>query len=70
MKVLLYAYAIGTFSSRGIAAKLHEDVALRVFGAGNFPAQRTIADFRVRHLEEFQDLFVQMAREAGLVKLG
>jgi transposase len=73
VKVLLYSYASGTFSSRGIAAKLHEDVALRVLGAGNFPAHRTIADFRVRHLEEFQDLFVQvvqMAREAGLVKLG
>lgn len=73
VKVLLYAYASGTFSSRGIAAKLHEDVALRVLGAGNFPAHRTIADFRVRHLEEFEDLFVQvvqMAREAGLVKLG
>jgi hypothetical protein len=73
VKVLLYAYASGTFSSRKIAAKLHEDVALRVLGAGNFPAHRTIADFRVRHLDEFEELFVQvvqMAREAGLVKLG
>lgn len=73
VKVLLYAYASGLFSSRKIAAKLHEDVALRVLGAGNFPAHRTIADFRVRHLDEFEDLFVQvvrMAREAGLVRLG
>lgn len=73
VKVLLYSYASGTFSSRKIATKLHEDVALRVLGAGNFPAHRTISDFRVRHLDEFEDLFVQvvqMAREAGLVKLG
>jgi len=73
VKVLLYAYASGTFSSRKIAAKLHEDVALRVLGAGNFPAHRTISDFRVRHLDEFEDLFVQvvrMAQEAGLAKLG
>ena len=44
--VLLYAYATGTFSSRRIARKLEEDVAYRVLAAGNFPAHRTIADFR------------------------
>jgi transposase/IS5 family transposase len=73
VKVLVYAYATGTFSSRKIAAKLHEDVAFRVLGADNFPAHRTISDFRQRHLPEFQVLFVQlvqMAREVGLVKLG
>jgi hypothetical protein len=36
VKVLLYAYATGVFSSRKIARKLHEDVAFRVPGAGNF----------------------------------
>ena len=38
VKVLLYGYATGVFSSRKIARKLHEDVAFRVLGAGNFPA--------------------------------
>jgi len=73
LKVLVYAYATGTFSSRKIATKLHEDVAYRVLGADNFPAHRTISDFRQRHLPEFRDLFVQivqLAREVGLVKLG
>jgi transposase len=73
LKVLVYAYATGTFSSRKIAAKLHEDVAYRVLGSDNFPAHRTISDFRKRHLPEFQDLFVQVvqtAQEVGLVKLG
>jgi hypothetical protein len=73
LKVLVYAYATGTFSSRKIAAKLHEDVAFRVLGADNFPAHRTISDFRQRHLSEFRDVFVQvvqLAREVGLVKLG
>jgi transposase/IS5 family transposase len=73
LKVLVYAYATGTFSSRKIAAKLHEDVAYRVLGADNFPAHRTLSDFRQRHLPEFRDLFVQrvqMAQEVGLVKLG
>jgi transposase len=73
LKVLVYAYATGTFSSRKIAAKLHEDVAYRVLGADNFPAHRTISDFRQRHLPEFRELFVQVvqtAQEVGLVKLG
>src|SRR4029077_1612985 len=71
--VLLYAYATGTFSSRRIARKLEEDVAYRVLAAGNFPAHRTIADFRQEHLAAFGGLFaqvVQIAREAGVVQLG
>jgi transposase len=73
VKVLLYGYASGVFSSRKIARKLHEDVAFRVLGAGNFPAHRTIRDFRALHLKELAELFVQvvrLAREMGLVKLG
>src|ERR1700674_3353610 len=71
--VLLYAYATGTFSSRRIARKLEEDVAYRVLAAGNFPAHRTIAEFRQEHLTAFGELFVQVvaiAREAGVVQLG
>ena len=71
--VLLYAYATGTFSSRRIARKLEEDVAYRVLAAGNFPAHRTIAEFRQQHLAAFKALFVQVvkiAREAGVVQLG
>jgi transposase len=71
--VLLYAYATGTFSSRRIARKLEEDVAYRMVAAGNFPAHRTIAEFRQQHLAAFERLFVQVvaiAREAGVVHLG
>jgi hypothetical protein len=73
VKVLLYAYATGVFSSRKLARKLHEDVAFRVLGAGNFPKHRTLCDFRALHLQELAALFVQvvkLARECGLVKLG
>lgn len=73
VKVLVYGYATGVFSSRKIARKLHEDVAFRVLAAGNFPAHRTIRDFRAFHLKELSELFVQvvrLAREMGLVKLG
>ena len=73
VKVLLYAYATGVFSSRVIAKKLEEDVAFRVLAAGNFPQHRTICEFRRRHLEDFQELFVEvvgLARELGLVRFG
>ena len=73
VKVLVYGYASGVFSSRKIARKLHEDVAFRVLAAGNFPAHRTIRDFRAFHLKELSELFMQvvrLAREMGLVKLG
>jgi transposase/IS5 family transposase len=73
VKVLVYGYATGVFSSRKIARKLYEDVAFRVLAADNFPAHRTIRDFRALHLVEFTELFAQvvrLAREMGLVKLG
>ena len=73
VKVLIYGYASGVFSSRKIARKLSEDVAFRVLSANNFPAHRTIREFRQLHLPELSALFVQvvkLAREAGLVKLG
>ena len=73
VKVLVYGYATGVFSSRKIERRLHEDLAFRLLGAGNFPKHRTIRDFRALHLKELSDLFVQvvkLAREMGLVKLG
>jgi transposase len=73
VKVMIYGYATGVFSSRKMARKLHEDVAFRVLCANNYPAHRTIREFRQLHLKEFSELFVQvvkLAREAGLVSLG
>jgi transposase len=73
VKVLLYGYATGVFSSRKMARKLFEDIAFRILGAGNFPSHRPVCDFRLRHLPELKELFVQvavLARELGMVKLG
>lgn len=73
LKVLLYAYSTGIFSSRRIAAGISDLVPLRYLAAGNSPGHRTIARFRVEHLEHFQSIFVavlRIAREAGLIKMG
>ena len=73
VKVLLYAYATGVFSSRKVARKLEEDVAFRMLAAGNFPQHRTVCEFRRRHLEDFKALFVEVVRlsqELGLARFG
>ena len=73
VKVLIYAYATGTFSSRRMAKKLEEDVAFRMLAAGNFPKHRTLCEFRKRHIKDFQAVFaevVRLARSLGLAGLG
>ena len=73
VKVMIYGYATGVFSSRGLARKLEEDVAFRVLAAGNFPSHRTICEFRRRHLADFKALFVEvvrLARETGVANFG
>ena len=73
LKVLIYGYATGVFSSRKLSRKLEEDVAFGVLGAGNFPSHRTICEFRRRHLGEFKGLFaevVRLAREMGVANFG
>ena len=73
MKVLIYAYGTGTFSSRKMAGKLEEDIAFRMLAAGNFPQHRTLCEFRRRHLKDFQAVFAKvvcLARGMGLVGFG
>ena len=73
VKVLVYGYATGVFSSRKLARRLEEDVAFRMLAAGNFPKHRTLCDFRKTHLDAFGALFaevVRLARELGFAGLG
>jgi transposase len=72
-KLLLYAYATGTYSSRRIAGKLVDSVAFRFLAAGNAPDFRTINRFRKVHGEALDGLFTQvlhLCQRAGLVKMG
>jgi transposase len=73
IKVLIYAYCVGVFSSRRIEKRLAEDVAFRMLAAGNQPDFRTISDFRKLHLKALQarfDQVLQISLEAGKLKLG
>src|SRR3989442_12022230 len=71
--LLMYAYAQGERSSRGIERKCVEDVAYRVIAAQQTPDHATIARFRVRHEGALAGLFSEvlaLCKEAGLVKVG
>ena len=62
VSLLLYAYARGERSSRGIERRCVEDVAYRVIAAHQAPDHATIARFRVRHEASLADLFTRCCR--------
>jgi transposase len=71
--LLIYSYSVGVRSSRQIAQRCERDAAFRVIVGTDIPDFRTISLFRKTHLEAFAELFVQVvqiAKQAGLVKLG
>jgi hypothetical protein len=71
--LLLYAYARGNRSSRGIERECREDVAYRVICANLAPDHSTIAEFRKRHEKRLGELFTRvlsLCRKAGLVNVG
>ena len=71
--LLLYAYSQGVFSSRKIMQRCSGDVAFRILVGEDIPDFRRIAEFRARHLQHLQALFLEvlmLCREAGLLKVG
>src|SRR5664280_3713633 len=73
LRVLLYGYSTGVYSSRRIETRTYEDVAFRYLSADEHPDHDTIAEFRKRHLDALAGLFTQallLCEKAGLVKLG
>jgi transposase len=71
--LLLYAYALGERSSRGIERRCRDDVAFRVITANQIPDHATIARFRARHEQALADTFAQvlaLCARAGLVSVG
>ncbi len=73
VKLVLYAYALGIFSSREITRQCVENVAFRHLMAGNIPDFQIISEFRQRHLPALRAVFLQVlrcSRDIGLEKLG
>ena len=71
--LLLYAYAVGIYSSRKIAKACVERVDFMAIVALQAPDFHTVSEFRRRHLAALSALFVQVLKLcelAGLVKLG
>ena len=73
LKLLLYGYASGVFSSRRLERAAQELVPCRYLTADQQPDHKTISEFRRRHLKVLEGLFcqvLQVCQKAGLVKLG
>jgi transposase len=71
--LLLYAYARGMRSSRGIERACEEDVAFRVIAAQQRPDHATIARFVERHEDALAGLFAAvlgLCAQAGLARVG
>ncbi|MGZ6640148.1 MAG: transposase, partial [Solirubrobacteraceae bacterium] len=71
--LLLYAYARGNRSSRGIERECREDVVYKVITAMRVPDHSTIAEFRRRHERALGELFtgvLALCDEARLVEVG
>ena len=71
--IVLYAYAKGQRSSRGIERACVEDVAYRVIAANLAPDHVTINRFRAEHSDALADLFgsvLTLCARAGIVKVG
>lgn len=71
--LLLYAYCVGTVSSRKIERACYEDLAFRMLTGNQQPDHSRISYFRRRNLDALKRLFVQILRlcqTADLVILG
>ena len=73
LKLWLFGAIEGVYSGREMAGRLRWDLRFRYLAGGLVPDFRTLNRFRVRHREDFEELFrqtVRSARASGLVKLG
>lgn len=73
LKLWLFGAIEGVYGGREIARRLRWDLRFRYLAGGLVPDFRTLNRFRVRHREDFAELFrqtVKSARASGLAKLG
>lgn len=73
VKVWLYAFCLRLSSTRRLEQRIREDLALRYLGGGLSPDHKTLSEFLRQHRRGINDVFtqvVELARRAGMVKLG
>lgn len=73
LKVILYGFTVGTFSSRKLQRACDENLAFKFLAGMETPAFKTFIEFRRRHREDMKSVFVQtvkLARALGFAKLG
>ena len=73
LKVILYGFSVGIFSSRKLQRACQENLAFKYLAGMETPAFRTFIEFRQRHREDMKEVFVQtvrLARALGLARLG
>jgi len=69
LKVFIYAYSLGIYSSRRIAQELKTDTAFIFLSGLQAPDFRTICLFRSQHAGILPDLFVEVVRLCASVGL-
>lgn len=72
LALLVFAYSCGVYSSRRIAQATYDSVPFRLLTGDEHPHFTVINEFRARHREAVQDLFLQVLRlcaRAGLIDL-
>jgi len=73
IKVILYGFTVGIFSSRKLQRACKENLAFKYLAGMQTPAFKTFIEFRKRHQDDMKDVFLQtvkLAKEMGLTRLG
>jgi transposase len=73
LKLWLFGAVEGVYSGRELSRRVHWDLRFRYLAGGLYPDFRTLNRFRVRHRDDFEEVFrqtVRTARASGLGKLG
>lgn len=73
MKVILYGFTVGVFSSRKLQRACQENLAFKYLAGMETPAFKTFIEFRQRHRGDMKAVFLQtakLARQLGLARLG
>lgn len=73
LKVILYGFTVGVFSSRKLQRACQENLAFKYLAGMETPAFKTFIEFRQRHRDDMKGVFVQtakLARQLGLARLG